>query len=683
MLCPHAAARIVRVDAAAVTRLPGVLGAYAGGDLTGVAMPQLLLLARGRAVFAGQPVAVVVAETEAQAADAAALLEVEYEPLPAVVDARAALAPGAPAVYEGRPNQTDQGLMELGDAAACLAACAVVVGGSYHLPAIHQAPLEPHVVVARHRSDGFTVWTPTQSLFVTQQLTAAALGVVSTAVRVVPTVVGGGFGGKLAVVLEPLVAWLARELRRPVRLVLTRTEEFLFAGRATCCDVDLRLGADAEGRLQALEATVVVDNGAGPGFPASRVGEFLTRPYSLAAYRVACVGAMTNTPPANAYRGQPSALACFALESAVDELALRLGAYPVDLRLRNLRSEGEPDPSGGTWPRVGGRECLEAARPLLAELGPEAGLAYGVWDGYEGAAAAGCRLNPDGSLTVQVGTPDISGTHTALAMLAADAFGLPLERVSVELGDSGSAPRGPAAGGSAVTYVLGGAVAAAAADARRQLLEVAAAVLEAAVEDLELAEGRVSVRGVPQRSRTVNELAATIYGSHSRHAPVHGHSRLQVGSPSPMAAVHVARVVADRDTGEWRLSGYATVQDVGRALNPAEVAAQVHGGAVQGIGRAFGEEMVRDAEGAATASFVTYEIPTADVAPDIRVTLVEVPAAYGELGVRGVGEPPIIPGPPAIANALARSAGVRLRRLPLTAQDVWREAGRQRGALHS
>ena len=190
----------------------------------------------------------------------------------------------------------------------------------------------------------------------------------------------------------------------------------------------------------------MVDQGASQGFPAKRVGAFLTRPYRLPTYSVDCTGAMTSTPPANAYRGQPAALACFALESAMDELALRLGLDQVDLRLRNLRLEGDPDPAGGVWPRTVGRECLEAARPLLMRLGPHAGLEYGVWDGYEGSAVAGCRLDPDGSLTVQVGTPDISGTHTSLAMLAADVFGLPLARVSVELGNSLSAPYGPAAG---------------------------------------------------------------------------------------------------------------------------------------------------------------------------------------------------------------------------------------------
>jgi CO/xanthine dehydrogenase Mo-binding subunit len=671
VLSPHAAARVVGVDATWAAAQPGVLAAVSGADLCDVAVPSLFLLAPDVAVFSGQPVAVVVAETEAIATDAAELVDVEYDVLPAVVDAVAALEPDAPSALPGRPNLTDHVLLELGDVEAAFRACSVVSEGRYAVPPVQQAPIEPHVAVARYEADaGFTVWTPTQSLFQTHQLCATALGVPAARVRVVPMPIGGGFGGKLGVLLEPLLAWLARRIRRPVRLALTRSEEFLLGGRATGCTIDLKLGAAADGRLQALDARVVVDNGAGAGFPAARTGVFLVRPYRLPAYRAACTGAMTNSPAVSAYRAQPGAVASFALESAMDDLALAFGEDPIDFRLKNLRGEGEPDPAGGTWPRTGAVECLEAARAVLAGLGPGAGLALGIWDGYEGAASAGCRLNDDGSLTVQVGTADVSGTHTTLAMIAADAFGLPLDVVSVELGDSGSAPHGPSAGGSAVTYVLGSAVAGAAAEARRQLLEAASEELEASVDDLELVSGEVRVRGVPHRSRTVADLAAAIYGWHSHHPPVHGQARVRVGAASPMATVHVARVQVDRETGEWGIERYAAVQDVGRAINPEEIAGQVHGGAMQGIGRALGEELVRDAGGGATASFVAYELPTADLAPPMVVELVEVPSELGPFGARGAGEPPIVPGPAAIGSAIARTAGVRLRKLPFTLQDV-------------
>ncbi len=652
-----------------------MLAVTTGADVASLAMPPLFLLASDAAVFSGQPVAAVVAETEAIASDAAALVDVEYEPLPAVVDPLVALEDGAPQVLTGQSNLTDHALMELGDAERALAGCAAVVEGRYELPPVQQVPLEPHVAVARCQPGaGFTIWTPTQSLFVTHQLCAGALGVAGSRVRVVPTVAGGGFGGKLGTLLEPLVAWLAQRTQRPVRLALTRTEEFLFSGRATGCVIDLKLGADAGGSLAGLVARAWVDQGAGPGFPASRVGAFLARPYRLPAYRIDCSGVMTNTPPANAYRGQPGALACFALESAVEDLARKLGEESISFRLKNLRQEGEQDPAGGTWPCTGAADCLVAARRLVADFGGRGdggvGIALGVWDGYEGGATAGCRLNPDGSFTVLVGTADISGTHTTLAMIVADAFGVELDRVSVKLGDSASAPHSLSAGGSAVTYVLGHAVAEAADEARRQLLEVAAEELEAAVVDIELAGGQAQVKGVPQRSLSLEQLAAAVYGWHSHHAPVHGNGRVKVESMSPMAAVHIAQVVVDSGTGEWRVNGYGAVQDVGCAINPSEVEAQVHGGAVQGLGRAFAEELVRDAEGGATANLMTYAMPTIDVTPEFEVALVEVPATLGPMGARGVGEPPIIPGPPAIANALAAATGARLRKLPLASEDV-------------
>jgi CO/xanthine dehydrogenase Mo-binding subunit len=671
VLCPHSAARIVEIDDSAAASSPGVLAVVSGADLKGVAAPAPFLLAAGRAAFAGQPVAVVVAESEALAADAAALVQVRYEPLPAVVDAESALDPAAPSVIPGRPNLTDHVLMEAGDVEAAMATCTTVVEGRYQLPPVHQTPIEPHVVVASYRpGSGFTVRTPTQSLFAARDLCAAALGVPGPSVRVVPTPVGGGFGGKLGVLLEPLAAWLARRVGRPLRLALTRSEEFLLGGRSTGGSVELKLGADADGRLRALVARVVIDNGAGPGFPASRVGAFLARPYRLLAYRLDCSGAMTNTPPATAYRGQPAALACFALESAVDELAQARGEDPIEFRLRNLRRAGDPDPAGGIWPRVGGAECLEAARPWLARMGRRAGLAYGVWDGYEGTAAAHCRLDPDGSLTVQVGTADISGTSTTLAMLAADVLGMPLERVAVEFGDSATAPHSLGAGGSAVTRVLGSAVVEAVTDVRRQLLEIASEELEVAVDDLELEADEIRVKGVPGRACSVPELTARIYGAHSRWPPIHGRGRARLESSSPMATVHVAEVDVDQETGAWRLISYAAIQDVGRALNPDEVVAQVHGGAMQGIGRAFGEELAWDATGGATLGFFTYELPTIEVAPPMAVELVEVPCLDGPLGARGAGEPPILPGPPAIANAIARATGVRLRKLPLAPEGI-------------
>jgi CO/xanthine dehydrogenase Mo-binding subunit len=316
-------------------------------------------------------------------------------------------------------------------------------------------------------------------------------------------------------------------------------------------------------------------------------------------------------------------------------------------------------------------ECLEAARrhPVYtAPLGPGegVGVAVGSWGGARSPAAAGCRVEPDGTVSVLIGTPDISGSSTGLAMIAAEAFGISAERVRVDIGDTAVAPHGPTAAGSQTTYSLGGAVYEAALEARRQLLEIATEELEAAPEDLDIVDGRVTVKGVPERYVEITKLVALSTEFMGRYRPIQAMGRSAVERASPAFTVHIARVRTDPETGAFQVIGYAAIQDVGRAINPPEVRAQVHGGAVQSLGRALGEQLFYDAEGQLrSGSFLDYELPTADQVPVIEVELVEVPSPVGPLGAKGVGEPPAIPGPAALTNALARATGVRVRDVPI------------------
>ncbi len=389
---------------------------------------------------------------------------------------------------------------------------------------------------------------------------------------------------------------------------------------------------------------------------------YLVPNFAYTAYEVS-----TNKTPVDAYRAPGGTQAFFALESALDELATELELDPIELRLKNARREGEKTPSGEP-DKIGLIEVLEAARrhPLYTaprEPGEGLGVAAGAWGGAFGSAAAMCRVEPDGSLTVQVGTVDISGSSTGLALLASKAFGVPLEKIQIELGDTASAPQGPVAGGSITTGTVGYAVAAAAADAKRQLFEIAAEQLEAAPEDLEIVDGSVRVRGVPDRKLAIGELAM----GGSAYPPVLGQGRTRIDRQSPAFTVHLCRVRVDRATGAYRVTAYAAIQDVGRAINPPEVVAQIHGGAVQGLGRALGEQLVYDAGGQLrTGSFLDYELPTADQVPDIDVQIIEVPASTG-IGTRGVGEPPAVPGPAAVVNAIASATGVRIRTIPIAA----------------
>lgn len=702
LLSPHASARIASIDTSAARAAPGVLLAVGGADLPHLhAGEQDQPLARGRAVFAGQPVAAVVAESREQAEDALALIEIEWEPLPALLDPLEAARPdarpvldeaggeaadagahgisaGGEEVNEEKPaNVTSQVRRELGDAHAALASAKATAGGAYWVPGVHQGFLETHLAAARAEpGGGFTIWTSTQGQFLTRRQTAEMLGQPVSAIRVVPLTVGGGFGGKV-LLLEPLAALLAQLAGRPVLVELTRTQEFLSGRGGPGAVIDLKLGADAEGVLTAGWVRAHIDDGAGAG----GLGGFL--PNFFASYRIpnldyAGYDVATNKTPVAAYRAPGAPHAHFALESALDDLARELQVDPIELRLKNAVREGDARPDGSRYPAIGLVECLERARQHPLYKAPRAegegvGVAVGSWGGGREPAAALCRVESDGSLHVQLGSIDISGTDTGLAMIAAESFGVGLEKVRIDSADTSAAPYAGMAGGSKIIYTVGPAVVQAAAEAKRQLLEIAAEELEAAPADLVIEDGQVAVRGVPSRSKGIGELALLGAQFGGRYPPVLGQGRAAITKQSPMFTVHIARVRVDRETGDWRLTGYAAIQDVGKAINPPEIEGQVHGGALQGLGRALGEELRYDAEGQLrTATFADYPLPTIDQAPDTAVELVEVPSPYGPLGAKGVGEPPAVPGPAAVANAIRDACGVRLTRLPIGPEDVWR-----------
>ena len=696
VLSPYAAARITGYDLEAARAVPGVLAVVTGRDLPPMDVPGAdQPLARDRVYYAGQPVVAVVGETLEAAADGAAAVGIDYEELPSVVDPFAALAEGAPRVLDDHAAATDdagahgttvavaevadrhhnisgQVFFKRGEVDAALAGSAHVVKGRWTTAAVHQGFLEPHVAVGRAEPDGgWTVWTCTQGQFLTRKDTARFLGVPLSHVRIVPMPVGGGFGGKVTL-LEPLVAALSTLAGRPVRLELTRNEEFLMGRGAPGAVVDLELGADAAGNLTAMRAKVWFDNGAGPGGLAGLAGLMLCGVYRLPAFDFAGYDVSTNKTPVGAYRAPGAPQAFFALESAIDELAERVGADPIEFRLRHASREGDPRPDGTAWPRIGLIECLEAARqhPLLTTPtgpGEAVALAVGAWGGGREPAAAMCRVEPDGTLALHVGYNDISGTDTTMAMIAAEAFGVPMEKVRVETTDTSSAPYAGMAGGSKTVYTVGPAVQQAAAEARKQLLEIAAEEMEAAPEDLVIEDGQVRVAGVPGKALDVGHLAGLAAQFGGRYPPVLGQGRAAVTQQSPMFTVQVCRVRVDPETGEWRITGYAAIQDVGRAINPPEVIGQVQGGTLQALGRALGEQLVYDDQGVLrTATFVDYELPTIDQAPDLDVRLLEIPSPYGPYGAKGVGEPPAVPGPAAVANALRRAGGGRTDSMPVS-----------------
>jgi CO/xanthine dehydrogenase Mo-binding subunit len=691
VLSSYPSATINGVDATAALEVPGVVAVLTNRDLgsADVAGPDQPL-AGEKVYYVGQPVAAVAATSEAAAADGAARVVVDYGELPSVNDPFEAMKEEAPKVLDERSegfddvsihgggdtetepevrprNVSSVARQNRGDIAAGLAAAEVIVEGRYIMPGAHQGFIEPHVTVAAPEPGGvIAIWSPTQGHRFVRDEVAKVLKVPHARVRVVSMAVGGGFGGKV-VLLEPLAALLAQRLRRPIQLALTRSEEFQVGRPAPATYTDIKLGAKRDGSLTAMEIGMVWDNGAASGWHGNLAGMLFNSAYlvpnmSFTAYEVS-----TNKTPVDAYRAPGGTQAFFVLEAALDELAAKLGMDPFELRLKNARREGEKLPNGETA-KIGLVDVIEAAQRHPLYTAPKAegegiGVAVGGWGGAFGAAAALCRVEPDGSLTVQIGTVDISGSSTGLALLAAETFGVSLDKVQVELGDTASAPQGPVAGGSITTGTVGFAVAAAAADAKRQVLEIAAEQLEAAPEDLEIVDGAVRVKGVPDRKVTIGELAM----GGSKNAPVLGQGRTVIDRQSPAFTVHICRVKVDRETGGYKVTGYAAIQDVGRAINPPEVEAQIHGGAAQGLGRALGEQLVYDSGGQLrTGSFLDYELPTVDQVPEIDVQIVEVAASTG-LGTRGVGEPPAVPGPAVVVNAIASATGVRIRQVPIAA----------------
>ena len=700
VLSPHASARITAIDTSAARNAPGVVDVVTGAELpelesAGPDKP----LAVDRVFYVGQPVAAVVAESEASAVDAAALVSVDYQDTAPVVDPVAAMRADSPLVLDVDEAASDEDASLHGASAAedeadeerprnvsgvahirrgnvddALRGADLVVRGTYRIAGAHHSFLEPHVAIARSEPDGsLTVWSSTQGPFVVRESVADMLDLPAHLVRVVPTPVGGGFGGKL-LLLEPLLALLARRVGRPVRLVLDRTQEFVVGHPAPGASFDLELGAKRDGTLAGLRARFHYDNGATAGWHAGLTANFLGGTYRLPSFDIRGYEVSTHKTPVDAYRAPGATQAYFALESAMDELALGLGIDPIELRLRNVSREGDPTATGDLWPRIASTEVLEEAKrnPVYAApLGADeaVGVALGSWGGARTPSAAGCRVEPDGTVSVMVGSPDISGTATGLALIAAEAFGVSPDRVRVEVGDTASAPFSTTSSGSQVTYSVGPAVIEAAQEARRQLLEVATDELEAAIEDLDIVDGKVAVKGAPSRAIEITKLVALTTEFMGKHKPIQATGRSAVQAASPMFTVHLARVRVDRETGAYRLIGYAAIQDVGHAINPPEVEGQVHGGSVQALGRALGEQLAYDADGQLrTGSFIDYELPAADQIPNIDVRLVEVPSPVGPLGAKGVGEPPAIPGTAALANAVSRASGVRVREAPIDRQ---------------
>jgi len=709
VLSPYAHARIRAIDKAVAKRVPGVVEIFTAEDLPNLdpapTSRAQAMLAWERVIFQGQPVAVVLAQTEAAALDGAEQVRVDYEPLPAVIDLLEAMAPEAPVVWPGGvPSEWEEAAMHgieatgdvrskrratnitsaprftRGDVEQGFREADVIIEKTYRTSMVHQSYLEPQATVAAVDPLGHvTIWTSTQAQFYVRTEVAKALNLSETQVRVVPMPVGGAFGGKF-LLLEPLVATLAWLTRQPVRLVLTRSEDLQSTVPAPQTIIEVRTGARRDGTLTALQARLIFDSGAWPATPVSIACNLIGGYYRFPHLDIQGVEVLTHKPAVGAYRAPGAPQATFAIESQMDELARALALDPIEFRLRNACDQGDLMPNGKPWPKIGLRDCLERMREHPAwqareTCGPNEGIgiAVGGWPGGREPAAAICQLNGDGTLSVHVGSIDITGTHTGFALIAAETFGVEPSRVRIVSGDSDAAPYAGGSGGSKITYTVGVAVLRAAAEARRQVLEVAADYLEAHPDDLEIRDGWVQIRGGPEHRVSLAEIGEMTREFGGKYEPIFGHGRSAQAAPAPGFAAELARVWVDPETGEVRLLHFVAIQDVGRAINPLAVEGQIHGGVAQSIGWGLIERMVYDETGQLlTGSLMDYALPKTITVPPIEVEILEVPAPDGPFGARGVGEPPVVPGAAAIANAIRDAVGVRVTELPVTPERLYR-----------
>jgi CO/xanthine dehydrogenase Mo-binding subunit len=722
---PYAHARILNINTSDALSVPGVVAVFTAETLDMAEMASLSRsqspLAHQEVVWCGHPVAIVIGETEASAGDGAAAVEVDYDPLPVAIDPVSAIQPDSPPARsqkpaaggghvdipgfpqampagEGQsPNLSQTPPLKIGDIEAGLREADAIVEGTYRTHPVHQSYMEPQSLTVAPSASGhqLVIWSSTQGLFNVRSAVSRALKMPERQIRVEPVTIGGGFGGKEAL-LEPLVAAVATRLRRPVQFAFTRQEDLLAGNPAPQTVIHVKLGAKKDGTLTAIQVRFILDSGAYPNPLGGFSGFHFAGVYRCPNLEIRTEMVETNKPGTGAYRAPAGPQAYFALESAVQDLCQQLGMDPLQFRQINALRGGDPNAMRGRWPRIGLLECLEqiqqhplwTQREQAKQKVPEElkgwkigiGLAVGGWPGGTEPAAALCRLESDGTFTVVVGSVDLSGSDASLTLIAAEELNTPSASVNVAHDSTDSMPYSGLSAGSKTTYTVGSAVQAAARDARNQIFTIAAEMLEASTEDLELHDGKVMVKGVPDKHITLQQIAARSMNFGAPYEPVFGRGRSANRYASPMFAAHLAKVAVDPETGEVRVLDYVAAQDVGRAINPAEVEGQIHGGVVQGIGWALLEGMTYDEQGQLlTSTLMDYALPLSQSVPTITPLLVEVPSDLGPFGAKGVGEPPVVPVAAAIANAIKDAVGIRMMQIPMTPERVYDTLKKEQG----
>ena len=691
---PLAHARIKSINIEKALALPGVKAIVTGGELP--ELPDRMealgeipfnphncshnVLARDKVLYNGHAIAAVAATSPHIAEEALALIEVEYEPLPVVTNVREAMAPGAPILHpqmrtaesgDEPTNVASHIQFKRGDLEAGLRAADYIVEREFNTAMVHQGYIEPHNAVGIYNSEGrVTVICSTQAPFEVRMMVAHVLGLSVGDVKVVPAEIGGGFGGKYMVYLEPLAVLLSKKTGAPVKMVMSRAEVLRASGPTSGSFIRVRMGATKTGRITAAEVSLAYEAGAFPGSPVGAGAMTAIAPYDIDNFVIDGYDVVVNRPKTGGYRAPGASNAAFASETVIDELAEKCGIDPIDFRIANAAKEGTATIAGPPFKRIGFIEVCEALKnsphyqSALEGENRGRGVAFGFWMNGGMQSSALVNIHVDGTASVVTGNPDIGGSRASMAMIAAEVLGLKAEDVRPSVADTDSIGQCDVTGGSRVTMATGLAVYEAAHDAIGQMKERAARLWKIKPEDVDYLDGKVVSKNNGVAPLTVKELAAKFVRT---GGPVSARASVNVRGVGPTFAGTLVDVAVDPDTGKVDILRATIAQDAGKAIHPSYVEGQMQGGVAQGIGWALNEEYIYDDKGnLRNAGFLDYRMPTCLDLPLIETCVVEVPNPHHPLGIRGVGEVSIVPPPASVANAIHRAVGVRMTETPMS-----------------
>ena len=689
---PHAHAQIKSIDTSKAEKLSGVKAVITSADLPDLTdgnreMLDILenCMARDRALYDGHAVAAVAAIDATTARKALKLIKVSYKKLPHVTDVDAAMKPNAPIIQpyvrtvgvEPKPKKASNiaQVSEFGhgDVDAGFKQADVIIEKTYKTEQTHQGYIEPHACLASVGPDGHgELWVTTQGPFVYRDTCAALLGMDIAKLKVTSSEIGGGFGGKTHVWMEPVALALSRKANRPVKLEMTREEVFRATGPTSSTSVDVKIGAKKNGTITAASANLRYQGGAFPGIWAMLGGMTAFACYDLKNVKTMAYDVLVNRPKVAAYRAPSAPMAAFAVESTMDLVAHEIGMDPVDFRIKNAAKEGTKSSYGPTYGPIGIGPTLAAAKKhphMRARLGKNQGrgMACGFWFNFGGQTCTDVNIGTDGTVTLTVGTIDVGGARASLTLIAAEELGIPYEQVKCNIADTGSLGHNDMTDGSRGTFSSGMSTIFAVRDAIDELRKRAAKTWEIPLKEVVWESGKAVAKGKRHGNRSPLSLQEIAAGSPNTGGPIAGHNEFVADGAGVSFASHICDVEVDPKTGGTKVIRYTVIQDAGKAIHPDYVEGQFQGGAAQGIGWALNEEYVYGKDGRLqNPGFLDYRVPVCSDLPFIDTEILEIPNPNHPYGIRGVGETSIVPPLAAIGNAVSQATGVRLTHVPMS-----------------